>query len=147
MSLFDRFRTEQIRTEQQFCNKRNCSQHGAKPENSACHRLSLVVSFTQSNKGLLNGFICVVFVIRTRLMMQSILFSISGGRCHCSLLVFSSPSELRKILRNSQNVHWFYMLNHSIWYMYCINCWHSFTTFRPCNGVRGFSCEDINFIT
>ena len=47
-----RFRTEQIRTERQFFNERNCA------ENLACHRLSLVISFIQSNKGHFVGFLC-----------------------------------------------------------------------------------------
>ena len=55
MSQFDRFRTEQIRTERQFFNERNGFQRDAKPENLACHRLSLVISFIQSNKGHLAG--------------------------------------------------------------------------------------------
>ena len=55
---FDRFRTEQIRTEREFFNERNCFQHDTKPENLACHRLSLVISFIQSNKGHLAGFLC-----------------------------------------------------------------------------------------
>ena len=49
----------------EFFNERNinnCFQHDAKPENLACHRLSLVISFIQSNKGHLNGFVCVVLV-------------------------------------------------------------------------------------
>ena len=65
MSLFDRFRTEQIWTEREFFNERNCFQLDAKPENLACYRLSFVILFIHSNKGHLNGFICVVFVIRT----------------------------------------------------------------------------------
>ena len=40
---------------QEFSNRRNCFQHDAKPENLACHSLSLVISFIQSNKGHLNG--------------------------------------------------------------------------------------------
>ena len=61
MSQFDPFRTEQIRTEREFFKERNCLEHSAKPENRACHRLSLVISFIQSNKGHLKGF---VFVFR-----------------------------------------------------------------------------------
>ena len=45
MSRFDQFKTEQIRTEREFLIERNCFQHDAKPENLACHRLSLVISF------------------------------------------------------------------------------------------------------
>ena len=45
-------------TERQFFNERNCFQHDTKPENLACHRLSLVISFMQSNKVHLVGFLC-----------------------------------------------------------------------------------------
>ena len=53
MSRFDQFRTEQIRTERQFFNKRNCFQHDAKTENLenlVCGRLSLVISFVISSQ-------------------------------------------------------------------------------------------------
>ena len=36
--------------EQEFFNERNCFQHDAKPENLACHSLSLVILFIQSNE-------------------------------------------------------------------------------------------------
>ena len=53
MSRLDRFRTEQVRTEREFFNERNCFQHDAKTENlenlvGDC--LSLVILFIQSNK-------------------------------------------------------------------------------------------------
>ena len=60
--------------EQEFYNERNnnnCFEHDAKPENLAYHRLSLVTSFIQSNKGHLNGFVCVAFVIRKRALLCS----------------------------------------------------------------------------
>ena len=60
MSRFDQFRTEQIRTERQFFNKRNCFQHDAKTENLdnlVCGRLSLVISFIQSNKDIWLAFV------------------------------------------------------------------------------------------
>ena len=38
--------------------EQNCFQHDTKPKNLACHRLSLVISFIQSNKGHLAGFLC-----------------------------------------------------------------------------------------
>ena len=61
VSRFDRFRTEQIQTErQQFFNEKNCFQRDTKPENLAFHRLSLVISFTQSNKGHLAGFLSCI---------------------------------------------------------------------------------------
>ena len=44
-------RTEQIRTERQFFNERNCFHRDTKPAKLACHRLSLVILFIQSNKG------------------------------------------------------------------------------------------------
>ena len=44
--------------EREFFNERNCFQHDAKPENLACHCLSLIISFIQSNKGHLAGFLC-----------------------------------------------------------------------------------------
>ena len=48
---------------------------------TAWHPLSLVVSFVRSNKGHLNGFVCVVFVIGTPLIIiQWIPFSINAGR-------------------------------------------------------------------
>ena len=47
---FDRSRTEQIRTERQFFNERNCFHRDSKPENLTGYRLSLVISFIQSNK-------------------------------------------------------------------------------------------------
>ena len=49
-----------VRTEQEFFNERNCFQHDTEPENLACHRLSLVISFVhvQSNKGHSAGFLC-----------------------------------------------------------------------------------------
>lgn len=50
MSRFDWFRTEQIGTERQFFNEGNCFHRDTNPENLACHRLSLVISFMQSNK-------------------------------------------------------------------------------------------------
>ena len=58
VSRFDRFRTEQIRTEREFFNEKNCFQHDTKPENLACHRLLLVISFIKSNKGHFAGFLC-----------------------------------------------------------------------------------------
>ena len=48
VSRFDRFRTEQIRTEREFLNEIKCFQHDAKTENLVnlvCDRLSLVISF------------------------------------------------------------------------------------------------------
>ena len=68
MSRFDRFRTEQIRTERQFFNERNCFHRDTKPENLACHRLSLVISFIQSNKGyqLIWLAFCAVYIVRER---------------------------------------------------------------------------------
>ena len=60
VSRFDRFRTEQIRTERQFFNQKNCFQRDAKPENLACHRLSLDISFVQSNKEHLAGFLSCI---------------------------------------------------------------------------------------
>ena len=74
MSRFDRFRTEQIRTERELVNERNCFQHDAKPENLACHRSrSLVILFIQSIKELLAGF-CVVYIVRMRPEGQMIQF-------------------------------------------------------------------------
>ena len=49
-TVMSQFRTEQIRTERQLLNERNCFQSDTKPENLACHRWSLVISFIQSNK-------------------------------------------------------------------------------------------------
>ena len=46
-------------------NERKCFKHDAKPENLACHRLPLVISFIQSNIGHLAGFFAV-FIVRTR---------------------------------------------------------------------------------
>ena len=60
MSRFDRFRTEQIRTEREFFNERNCFQHDAKTENLenlVCDRLSLVILFIQSNKEIWLAFV------------------------------------------------------------------------------------------
>ena len=57
-----------------------CFQHDAKPEKLASHHLSLVISFIQSNKGHLNGLVCVVFIICICLIRQSICFSVSAGR-------------------------------------------------------------------
>ena len=34
----------------EFFNERNCFQHDSKPENLACHRLSLVILFIQSKE-------------------------------------------------------------------------------------------------
>ena len=65
MSSFDRFRTEQIRTEREFFNERSCFQQDAKPENLACHHLSLVILFIPSNKDLWLAF-CAVYIVRTR---------------------------------------------------------------------------------
>ena len=63
VSRFDRFRTEQIWTEREFFNERDCFQHDTKPENLACHRLSLVNSFIQSNKDIWLAF-CAVYITR-----------------------------------------------------------------------------------
>ena len=65
MSRFDRFRTEQLRTEREFFNEINCFHQFANPENLACHRLSLVILFMQSNKDLWLAF-CAVYTVRTR---------------------------------------------------------------------------------
>ena len=67
MSRFDRFRTEQIRTERQFFNERNCFHRDTKPEDLVCHRLSLVISFIQSNKGhyIIWLAFCAVYIVRT----------------------------------------------------------------------------------
>ena len=55
--------------------------NNAKPENLACHGLSPVILFIQSNiKEPLNSFISVVFVIHIHLVMQLIRFSLSHGR-------------------------------------------------------------------
>ena len=43
--------------ERQFFNERSCFQRDTKPENLASHRLSLVISFIQSDKGHLAGFL------------------------------------------------------------------------------------------
>ena len=40
--------TEQIRKEREFFNERSCFQHHGKPENLACHPLSLVISLFTS---------------------------------------------------------------------------------------------------
>ena len=53
-------RTEQIRTKRQFFNEKKCFQRDTKPENLACHRLSLDISFIQSNKGHLAGFVSCI---------------------------------------------------------------------------------------
>ena len=66
VSLFDRFRTEQMRMEWEFFNERNCFQHDAKPENLACHRLSMIISFIQSNKGHLAGFVLFACTLKDR---------------------------------------------------------------------------------
>ena len=65
MSRFDRFRTEQIRTEREFLDETNCFQQDAKPENLACHSLSLVILFIQSTKVSLAGF-CAVYIVCMR---------------------------------------------------------------------------------
>ena len=60
MSRFDRIRTEQIRTEREFFNERNCFQHDAKTENLenlVCDRLSLIILFIQSNKEIWLAFV------------------------------------------------------------------------------------------
>ena len=59
MSQFDRFRTEQILTERQFLNERNCFHHNAMPENLACYRLSLVILFIRQIK--IFGWLFVLF--------------------------------------------------------------------------------------
>ena len=58
VSWLDWFSTEQIRAEREFFSERNCFQRDTRPENLACHRLSLVISFIESNKGHLAGFLC-----------------------------------------------------------------------------------------
>ena len=65
VSRFDRFITEQIRTEREFFKERNCFQQNAKLENLACHRLSLVILFIQSTKDLWLAF-CAVYIVCTR---------------------------------------------------------------------------------
>ena len=64
MSRLDWFRTEQIQAEQEFFNERDLFQQDAKPENLACHRLSLVILFIQSNEDLWLAF-CAVYIVHT----------------------------------------------------------------------------------
>ena len=79
MSRFDRFRTEQIRKERQFFNEKNYFQHDTKSEHLACHRLSLVISFIQSNKGHLAGFLsCLHRSVRKRPEGQMMHFFINS---------------------------------------------------------------------
>ena len=60
MSRFDRFRTEQIRTERE-----KLFSH-AKPENLACYRLSLVVLFISNQiKDIWLAF-CAAYIVRMR---------------------------------------------------------------------------------
>ena len=73
MSRFDRFRTEQIRTERQFFNERNCSQRDTKPENLTCHRLSLVIRLYNQIKDIWLAF-CAVYIVRKRHEGQMIHF-------------------------------------------------------------------------
>ena len=56
MSRFDRFRTEQIRTERQFFNERNCFHRDTKPANLACHRLSSFRLFNQIKDIFFKGY-------------------------------------------------------------------------------------------
>ena len=63
-----------VQMEREFSTKEIVSTQCKKFKNLACHCLwSLITSFIQSNKGHLNGFVCVVFVIHMHLM-QSINF-------------------------------------------------------------------------
>ena len=147
MSRFDRFRTEQIRTERQFLNERNCFHRDTVPENLACHRLSLVILFIHQIK--IFGWLFVLFTsfartlknrwciflkhpFQIKLNQNNTFFSgiinllfdglTYNTREHfCSLLAFFlTPVGLGKILRNSQNIRVYYMLNHRIRCMYCL---------------------------
>ena len=61
---FDRFRTEEILTEPQFLNERNCFHRNTVPENLAYHHLSLVVLFIHQIK--IFGWLFVLFTLFAR---------------------------------------------------------------------------------
>ena len=74
VSRFDRF-GEQCKYSQntEFFNERNCFQQDPKPENLACHRLSLIILFVQSNKDLWLAF-CAVYIVHMCPEGQMMLF-------------------------------------------------------------------------
>ena len=122
MPRFDRFRTEQIQTERQFFNERNCVHRDTKPTNLASHRLSRVVSFIQTNTGhyIIWLAFCAVYIVRKRPEGQIMYF------------FFKHPNQI-KLNQNNTFLKWnnkplirwyirtYYMLNHRI---RCINFIH-----------------------